>query len=261
MLWVRPLGSLTAQTLPGTEDAFFPFWSPDSRSIAFFAQGKLKRVDIWVFDLVRGTGSRLTFDPADDLNPVWSPDGTRIAFTSEWKGHRDIYWKLASGTGPDEALLESTDRKSVEDWSGDGRFLVYNTGNNPKTRDDLWALPLSGDRKPVPILMTPFTEGQGQLSPDGRWIAYRSSKSGRPEVYVQPFPPSGGKWQISTAGGHEPRWRRDGKELFYTLGQKILAVPVKTEGATFEAGIPSRPRRFSTWSSTGPRESSDEPGR
>ncbi|MBI3472582.1 MAG: PD40 domain-containing protein [Candidatus Solibacter usitatus] len=109
--------------------------------------------------------------------------------------------------------------------------------------------------------MTPFSESQGQLSPDGRWVAYRSNESGKPEVYVQPFPPSGGKWQISTAGGHEPRWRRDGKELFYTLGQKIRAVPVKTEGATFEAGIPSRPRRFSTWSSTGPRESSDEPGR
>jgi Tol biopolymer transport system component/predicted Ser/Thr protein kinase len=216
-----------------------PALAPDERKLAVGrTDPAAKTRDLWVFDLVRGTASRLTFDPADDLNPTWSPDGSRIAFTSERKGPRNLYQKLASGTGEEELLFESPERKSVEDWSPDGRFLLYNVGGAPKTRDDLWALPLTGDRKPVTLVRTPFNDSQGQLSPDGRWLAYRSAESGKYEVYVQAFPPSGGKWQISTAGGEEPRWRRDGKELFYVAEDKLMAVRVKAVGSNFEAGIP-----------------------
>lgn len=216
-----------------------PALSPDEKKLAVGrTDPAAKTRDLWIFDLTRGTASRLTFDPADDLNPTWSPDGSRIAFSSDRKGARNIYQKLAAGTGEEELLFESPERKSMEDWSADGRFLLYNVGGASKTRDDLWVLPLTGDRKPSPLVMTPFNDSQGQISPDGRWLAYRSAESGKYEVYVQPFPPSGGKWQISTAGGEEPRWRRDGKELFYVAAEKLMAVPVKAAGSSLEAGIP-----------------------
>jgi Tol biopolymer transport system component len=204
--------------------------------------------DIWIFDLLRGTKTRLTTDPADDLDSVWSPDGTRIAFSSDRLGQKDIYQKLADGSGPDELLLRGKGgSKNVEDWSPDGKYLVYNNVNdgldklNP-SQVHLYVLPLAGDRKPMPFVSTQFINQQGQFSPNGRWLAYRSSESGRSEIYVQGFTldPSRprGKWQISTTGGELPRWRRDGKELYYHFGNTFFAVDVKTEGASFEAGIP-----------------------
>jgi hypothetical protein len=228
------------ETVADPADYTSPALSPDEKKVAVGRRDTVtQNRDIWVYDLVRGTASRLTFDPADELNPTWSPDGTRVAYTSERKGPRDLYQRMASGAGEEEVLLASKDRKSVEDWSQDGRFLIYNIGGVAATKDDLWVLPLTGDRKPFPYLTTPFRENQGHLSPNGRWMAYRSDESGKYEVYVQAFPPSGGKWQISNSGGGEPSWRRDGKELFYTNDRKIFAVPVKTEGSTFEAGIPA----------------------
>jgi len=222
-----------------------PALSPDEKKVAvgrFDPQTNMR--DIWVLELARGTALRLTFDPADDLNPVWSPDGTRIAFSSDRKGHRDIYQKLSSGAGSDELVLESASNKAIEDWSRDGRFMIFNApGPGPESAVDVWALPAplekqEAPRKAVPILQGPGTQDQAQLSPDSRWIAYRSTESGGSEVYVQTFPPSGGKWQISTAGGVEPRWRGDGKELFYLAGNKLMAVEVKAGPASFEAGIP-----------------------
>ncbi|HYM12977.1 MAG TPA: protein kinase [Bryobacterales bacterium] len=215
-----------------------PALSPDDKRLAIGrADPQARTRDIWVFDLTRGTSSRFTFDPADDLNPIWSPDGARIAFTSERKGPRNIYWKRSDGTGPAEALLESSDQKSVEDWSPDGNLLLFNV--RAKTVD-VWTLPLAGGeaRKPAPLLQGPFSEQQSQISPNGRWIAYASTESGRPEVYVQSFPPGRGKWQVSTAGGNVPRWRRDGKELFFEIQNRLMAVDVKTDGPSFEAGIP-----------------------
>ena len=143
-----------------------PALSPDEKKVAVaIGDSKTRTRDLWVFDLTRGTNSRLTFDSADDLNPLWSPDGGRIVFTSSRKGQRDIYQKLASGVGEAELLLESKERKSVEDWSLDGRFVVYNVPGN------VWALPLAGDRKPIPLLTDEFLETQAHLSPNGRWIA------------------------------------------------------------------------------------------
>ena len=212
-----------------------PALSPDEKRLAVDRRDPRTAMrDIWTFDLVRKTASRLTFDSGDDSNAAWSPDGARIAFASNRKGHRDLYQKLASGTGEDELLLESAERKAVEDWSPDGRFLLYT-----QESVDVWVLPLFGERSPFPFLKTSFSESQPQFSPNGRWVVYSSNESGRSEIYVQAFPPTGDKWPISTAGGSDPQWRFDGKELFYLERQKMMAVPVNTGGPAFEAGIPA----------------------
>ena len=136
---------------------------------------------------------------------------------------------------------ERAEEKFIDDWSPDGKYLIYDI-QLPPAGFHLYALPLAGDRKPVPLVNTEFISHEGQLSPNGRWLAYRSFESGRSEVYVQGFAPDPskprGKWQISITGGELPRWRRDGKELFYHFGNTFFAVDVKTEGASFEAGIP-----------------------
>src|SRR5436190_17529307 len=147
-----------------------------------------------------GVPTRFTFDTAIDLRPVWSPDGSRVVITSNRKGVNNLYWKLSSGTGADELLLESDQGKAATGWSFDGRFLLFRS-NDPQTGFDLWVLPVSGDKKPFPFLKTAFAEREGQFSSDGKWIAYQSNESGRAEIYVQPFPGPGGKFQISTNGG------------------------------------------------------------
>jgi hypothetical protein len=224
-----------------------PALSPDNRRLAIGVRDPQTKVrEIWIFDLLRGTKTRLTFDPADDLNSIWSPDGTRIAFSSDRLGQRDIYQKPADGSSPEELLLGGKGaQKNVEDWSQDGKYLVYNyqIPRSAPLQIHLYVLPLDGgDRKPILFGNTQFVTQQGQFSPNGRWLAYRSLESGRSEIYVQGFTPDSsqhrGKWQISTAGGELPRWRRDGKELFYRYGSTFFAVDVKTDGASFEVGIP-----------------------
>ena len=218
-----------------------PALSPDDTKLAVDVRDPRTRTrDIWIFDLVRGTKIRLTFDPADDVNPIWSPDGTRIAFTSDRTGQRNIYWKSADGSGSEELLLGGKEgQENVEDWSQDGKYLMYNVLVPGGAH--LYVLPLV-DRKPIQFLNLEFRTEEGQFSPDDRWAAYRSTESGRPEVYVQglPLDPSKprGKWQVSVAGGEVPRWRRDGKELFFEFNNGYFAVDVKTEGSSFEAGIP-----------------------
>jgi Tol biopolymer transport system component len=225
-----------------------PYYSPDALALSPDETKVATRIrdaqtgnrDIWVLDTVRNTRTRLTSNPAMDDYPVWSPDAKRIAFASNRDGQFDLYQKDSSGAGEEEVLLRSDHNKYPQDWSLGGRFLLY-SDHDPKTKLDLWLLPLSGDRKPIPFLRTEFNEAQGKFSPDGRWIAYRSDKSGRPEVYVRPSPERGGgdtEWTISNGGGTEPRWRRDGKELFYFTGEgTLVAVEVRTSGTTFKAGI------------------------
>jgi serine/threonine protein kinase len=197
--------------------------------------------DIWVTDLSRSATSRFTFDASqENSSPIWSPDGTRIVYGSFRNGKGGLYQKLANNAGTEERLVESNGPTLPMSWSPDGGSIVYEV-NDPKTSNDLWMLPLSGDRKSSPLLHTPFGEGHGQISPDGKWLAYHSNETGRNEVYVQPFPSGVGKWQASTSGGSFPRWRRDGRELFYMSqpsGGKMMAVDVKSSGATFEAGTP-----------------------
>jgi Tol biopolymer transport system component len=195
--------------------------------------------DIFLLDLVRGGFTRLTFDPSLDNYPLWSPDGTQIAFRSDRKGS-NLYLKPASGTGPEEPLLtETVNNKVLQDWSSDGRFLLYYEVD-PKTGRDLWVLDLTAkERKPRVFANAPFDETMAQFSPDGHWVAYQTNESGQPEIVVQPFPEPNGKWQVSTSGGSSPRWRPDGKELYFVAKDgKLMAVPIKVSGSTFDYGIP-----------------------
>ena len=214
--------------------------APDGTRVAVTRPDVGSGRDIWLLDAIRGTTTRFTFDPAEEMTPAWAPDGGRIAFSSSRNGPFDLYRKISSGAGNDDLVLRSEFSKRVCDWSRDGRYLLY-TVDNQKTKSDLWVLsdPAGGgDHKPTPYLQTEFNEGLGQFSPNGRWVTYVSDETGRMEVYVQPFPASGGKWQVSTAGGMQPRWSRDGKELFYIgTNREMISVPVKTEGQ-FEVGIP-----------------------
>ena len=195
--------------------------------------------DIWVFDLSRGTPTRFTFDPAIDDNPIWSPDGSRIVFASGRDGVvRNLYVKSSGGAGQDELLLKTDGSKFPTDWSRDGKYILY---TELKSSPDVWVLPLSGDKKPMPFLNTPFSENRARFSPDGRWIAYTSDESGVGQIYVQSFPPSGGKWQISATGGVEPHWRGDGRELFYFAAGAVWSVDVSASGPnSFKAGTPKK---------------------
>lgn len=220
-----------------------PVLSPDERAIAVNRgeQGS----DIWIFDRFRGGSTKFTFDPANDDHPLWSPDGKNIVFSSTRDGGAgNLYIKPSGGADQEQLVLKSDYAKTPTDWSRDGRFIIYED-RDPKTGADLMVLPMSGDRKPMEFLRTPFNERQARLSPDGRWMAYISDESGRPEVYVQTFPPTGSKWLISTEGGIQPRWRSDGKELFYlspVADDQFTAVDIlsKPGDAEFKAGTPKK---------------------
>jgi Tol biopolymer transport system component len=219
-----------------------PTFSPDGTRLAVGIQEPgAPASDIWVFDLDRGTSSKLTFDPRDDFNPVWSPDGSRIAFSSDRKGNRNLYVKRSSGTGEEELLLVSGLNANAEDWSPDGRTLIFNQAV-PGSANDLWTFSFE-TRQPQAFLQTRFNEDEARFSPDGKWIAYRSTESGRSDVYVAPSPGSGahGKWVVSNGGGAEPEWRADGKELFYATPQvpaKIMAVDIEARKGALVAGLP-----------------------
>jgi Tol biopolymer transport system component len=213
--------------------------SPDEKQLAVARLDvQAGATDIWLIDLARNTPSRFTFDPANESGPVWSPDGSRLVFASNRSGVANLYQKLANGTGSDEALFKSAESAGPNDWSSDGKFLLYGV-LSPRTSTDLWILPMFGEQKAVPFIQTEFAEIQARFSPDGRWVAYTSNASGPFQVYVQSFPASGGKWQISTNGGAQPQWRHDGKELFFlSPNRKLMAVEVNGSGATFVAGVP-----------------------
>jgi Tol biopolymer transport system component len=213
--------------------------SPDNKNIAFEVSNSTSRIsDIWLEDLARGATSRFTFGPgAVNRYPVWSPDASHIVYASNQGPLLGLYQKSSSGAGKEELLLQGGINTHPDDWSRDGKFIVY-TQTGERTKDDLWLLPIEGDHKPIPYINTQFDEIRGQFSPDGRWMAYDSDESGQQRVYVQTVPVSGAKLQISTAGGSQPRWRRDGKELFYLAADgKLMAVPVKL-APSFEAGTP-----------------------
>jgi Tol biopolymer transport system component len=214
-----------------------PRLSRDEKRIAVAIREESKaNTDIWVSDSTRGTWSRLTFDPATERAPLWSPDSSRIVFASASTGILDLYEKPASGSGEPRLVVRSTTDKFPTDWTRDERFLVYHTFG--ASTWDIWVTPTDGG-KPFPLFSSKFTEAQGQVSPDGHWIAYTSDESGRAEIYATQFPQKRGRWQISAAGGSQPWWRGDGKELFY-LGpeQTLMSVAVRA-GDAFEASVPT----------------------
>jgi serine/threonine protein kinase/Tol biopolymer transport system component len=223
----------------------YPAISPDEKSVAFSRLNGAS-IDLWLRDLARDTETRLTSDVSVNGVPFWSPKSDRIVFASNRTGGIfNLFMKAASGSGQDESLLTNDHAKLPSQWSRDGRFIVYYE-INPKTKNDIWVLPMEGsgnERKPIPFLQTEFSEFMAQLSPDSQWMAYTSDQSGRREVYVRPFPAAEGQWTISVAGGQAPRWRGDGKELFFEAADgKMMAVPVKASGGpkpTFEAGTPA----------------------
>jgi serine/threonine protein kinase len=215
------------------------FLSPDGNRIAVAkSDPQTAARDIYLLDIAHGTPARFTFDPSEDFIPIWSPDGRRIAFVSDREGSGNLYQKSTSGAGNEELLFKSNERKWLGDWSKDGRFLIC-TSLSPASKSDLWVLPMNGDQKPFLYLQSTFNEDHPRFSPDGHFVAYTSDEAGRSEVYVQTFPQSASKWVVSTNGGAQPRWRRDGKEIFFmSPDRKLMAADVKIEGANLEVGVP-----------------------
>jgi Tol biopolymer transport system component len=209
-----------------------PALSPGGDRLAYdLGDPRSGKSDIWVRDLKRGVSSRFTFGKDGALCPLWSPDARHVVYTVV----NDLYEKTAEGLGDETLLVKSDETKIACDWSRDGRYIAF-FSRGKETGWDIWVLPTFGDKKPVPFLKTRFAELMPVFSPDGRYLAYQSNESGRSEVYVQSFPGPGGKWQISTAGGVEPHWRADGRELYYRApDQKLMAVEVQT-GSVLTAG-------------------------
>jgi serine/threonine protein kinase len=200
-----------------------------------------EKAALWIADLSGGSFARFTFEAVNYYEgPIWSPDGSRVAFNATRGNTQDLYQKASGGTGKEEVLIHSENWKGTDDWSRDGQYFLYQE-QETTSKWDLWVLPLGGDRKPVPYLQTQFNEVGATFSPDGKWVAYTSDETGRNEVYVRPFPDAaGGKWQISTDGGSLPRWRQDGKEMFYLTndGKKMMVADVKM-APTFQPGVAS----------------------
>jgi eukaryotic-like serine/threonine-protein kinase len=232
LVWVNRNGTERPVAAPA-QAYVFPRLSPDGRRLAVTIQGQ--EVQLWLYDLSRETLTRFAFDGKFNTNPVWSPDGKRIAFNSNKEGPVNLFSQLADGSGGLERLTTSEHLHFPMSWSSNGQVLAF-VEVTPTTGYDIWMLGFS-DHKAQPFLRTPFNESVPQFSPDGRWLAYISNESGRWEIYVQPFPGSGGKWQISTEGGTEPVWNRNGRELFYRNGDKMMAVNIATQ-PSFTPGKP-----------------------
>ena len=284
LVWVDRTGTVLGTLGAADENALGnPELTLDGRHVAVqrAVQGN---VDVWLIDIGRGVPNRFTFDAGSDGDPVWAPDGTRVAFRSS-RGDEavlNLYEKAASGITDEQRMLATSESKTPLAWSPDGRFLLYVT-QDAVTGADLWALPVTNGRSTTrsatsdatvsavqqpqgglsgsstspraapangspafPIVQTRFDETGGQFSPDGRWITYESNESGSVEVYVQAFPGPGRKSQVSVAGGYEPRWRPDGKELFYIAPDgRLMAVTIARRGGRSDAGNECAGGRFS----------------
>jgi Tol biopolymer transport system component len=234
--WVDRSGRTMA--IIGQPEHYFPYWdlSADAKQAAVTrVDVEASNMDIEILDLERGILSKVTTDAASEADPRWSPDGLRVAYTTQKKGNRDVFERNASGLGEETELLNSSDPETLDDWSSDGRYVIYRTGANTNT---IFALPLFGDRKPFPVVASEFNKDGSQLSPDSKWLAYNAVETGMSQVYVVSFPTASQKRQISTNGGTQPRWRQDGKELYFLSNDgKMMAVDISTE-PTLSSGAP-----------------------
>ncbi len=240
LAWIDRSGNTRGTVVPPDEDGLSsPELESDGRRIAV-GRTVDGNHDVWLIDA--GGPRRFTVNASIDGAPLWSPDGSRVVFASMRNGLFDLFERAASGAGDERPLLVTGEQKTPLDWSSDGRFLLYAT-QHPKTGADLWALPLPGGT-PFPVVpQTPFDEIAGQFSPDGKWLAYQSNESNPAQIYIRPFQGPGGPWQVSTApaGGSQPRWRPDGKELFYVSADaRLMAVPIAVglDPQTLQIGTP-----------------------
>jgi hypothetical protein len=248
LTWVdragKPTGAARSESFQRGGD---PDISPDGRRVAMERQTD-STMQVWVYETSRGIMTRLTFDPGFSWYPVWSPDGKQLAYSANRGSSWGIYRKDADGGGREEMLLGgSRSGTTPTSWSPDGRYLLYESGDNQvygrTENQDIFLLPLTGspqERKPVGYLQTPFRERNAQFSPDGKWVAYQSDESGRDEVYIQAFPSTGAKWQVSNNEGTQPRWRGDGRELFFISGtaHSMWAVGIRASAGRIEIETP-----------------------
>jgi len=226
--------------------------TPDGRRIVYDLADARGNVDIWSLDLARGVRSRLTFEASVDFYPVCAPISEEVAFASLRSGPPKLFRQKLAAPGSETLLPQSPAPKIPTDWSRDGRLLVY-SAYDPKTSWDIWVMPLSGGGQPFAFAATDAEERNGRLSPDGRWMAYTFRQSETTEVYVQPFPAAGTKWQVSRGGGRQPVWRPDGRELFYiSPDNKIVAVDVIPAPSGFAVGAPriAAETRVAGWDTT-----------
>ena len=237
LLWMDRAGK-ELDTLGDPAEYEDPDFSPAGDMLAFdLTDTRSGKTDIWIRDLSRGINSRFTFGPDNSFAPLWSRRGDAIVYASDREGAFAIYQKATSGNGEEKLLVKSDVLVIPMNISPDGRVLVYQRQDR-KTNWDVLLLPLTGEEKPVTFRATPFRDVQPKFSPDGRFIAYVTNESGRNEVYVQSYPGPGRTWQISTSGGSDPQWRRDGKELYYRgLDQKLMAVEIRG-GDSLAPGLP-----------------------
>jgi eukaryotic-like serine/threonine-protein kinase len=236
LIWLDRNGKKVGE-VPGADSYNFPSISPDGKRIAYTLESS--GWDVWSYDVARGVKTRLTFGSASsqaNLSEVWSPDGRWIAYTCNHLGKFALCRKPSDGSGIEETLLEGENQlRYLNDWSADGKFLTYREALHGVLA--VWMFPMSGERKPFPFRQSQFAQLNARFSPDSRWVAYCSNESGEFKVYVEPFPGPGGKWQVSAGSGCNPRWRRDGKELFYlSFDNKVMAADVRASGPSFEVG-------------------------
>ena len=245
LTWIFPDGKRQSET--GTEDFYTHVRiSPNGSRAAMELADGTGNMDVWTWDFARRVKTRQTFDPKPDRSPTWAPNGHELAFSSLRTGVWQIFRKDVGSGQPEEQLTTGAGDKIVPDWSRDGRYLLF-IQIGTTTAEDIWALPLEGDRRPFPVLQTPAIDTNPALSPDGRWLAYESSQSGRPEVLVTRFPGSGPpvdvtapRWYVSAQGGSRPRWSGDGRALFYVSLDdiSIMRAEVRSAGAGFESDVP-----------------------
>ena len=250
LVWVDRQGREEPLATP-PDGYIYPRLSPDGTRLALDIR-RPQGQDIWIWDLRRQTMTPLTFSPAFDGLPVWSADGRRLVWTSNPGTTLNLYWQAADGTGTVERLTESPNAHRASGFTPDGTRLVISEivgGPLPGAEDvtgraNLAMLSLSGDRTVTPLVQTSFAERNGEVSPDGRWLSYESNESGQFQIYVRPFPAvDQGRWQVSTGGGRQPLWARDGRELIYvTSDGTLMAVPVdlRSTSANFVAGTPAK---------------------